>query len=88
MTSCRVRYPFAELQFALADGYVNRSLVVACAAAFWERAQGCGLKLWGASAFKGASEPDAVWVPLGEHAGNHVSWMERARLTPLQARDW
>ena len=40
-------------------------------------------RVWGASAYKGASEPDAVWVPLARHIQNHIMWLERHRRTPL-----
>jgi hexosaminidase len=50
----------------------------------WPRFERAGLKIWGASAFKGASQPDALWVPTARHVANHESWVRRARRTALQ----
>ena len=36
-------------------------------------------KVWGATAFKGAAEPDAVWTPLHQRFANHLSWLEKAQ---------
>mmetsp|Transcript_56765 Transcript_56765/g.179459 ORF Transcript_56765/g.179459 Transcript_56765/m.179459 type:complete len:389 (+) Transcript_56765:81-1247(+) len=38
-------------------------------------------RVWGASAYKGASEPDAVWVPLARHIQNHIMWLDRHQQT-------
>lgn len=51
----------------------------------WSRLRDSGLRVWGASAFKGASVPRAVWVPTWRHIANHASWMvEVASMVPLQ----
>jgi len=51
---------------ALADvvvwSYVP-SIDDALAPKLWDRLQSAGVSVWGASAFKGASLPDADWVP-------------------------
>ncbi|CAE7618424.1 HEXD, partial [Symbiodinium sp. KB8] len=53
-------------------------------AGMWSRFREAGLRVWGASAFKGASQPDAVWVPAARHVTNHQSWVARASQTSLQ----
>lgn len=50
----------------------------------WDRLGSAGLKVWGASAWRGASQPDAIWTPADRHAANHCSWVRRARRTKLQ----
>ena len=37
-------------------------------------------KVWGATAFKGAAEPDAVWTPLHQRLANHYSWLDKSQL--------
>lgn len=50
----------------------------------WERLQAAGMNLYGASAFKGASLPDACWVPIARHIANHQSWLRRSEYTKLE----
>lgn len=50
----------------------------------WSAFQRAGLKVWGASAWRGASQPDAVWTPTALHVSNHVQWHSLARSHPLQ----
>ena len=54
-----------EVEAALPDG-------------LWQRLTAAGVDVWGASAFKGASEPNAVWVPVVKHLSNHNSWLRIA----------
>lgn len=49
----------------------------------WQRLEAAGMRLWGASAYKGASRPDALWVPLSRHVANHESWLERTSKTQI-----
>lgn len=56
----------------------------ALASGLWDRLAAAGVDVWGASAFKGASLPDADWVPEVRHVSNHESWVRRARLTRLK----
>ena len=56
----------------------------AVGAAVWDRLQAARFNIWGASAFKGASSPTAVWTPMPLHYSNHTSWVRRASITPLQ----
>ena len=44
-----------------------------------QRFAAAGIELWGASAYKGASDPGAVWVPVAHHVTNHEAWLEVAR---------
>ena len=44
-------------------------------------------RVWGATAFKGAAEPDAVWTPLHQRFANHLSWLEKAVLLKERARN-
>ena len=43
-------------------------------------------RVWGATAFKGAAEPDAVWVPVHQRLANHISWLQKACLLKERSR--
>lgn len=49
----------------------------------WRRLKAASIPVWGASAFKGASQPDALWVPTVHHLANHTSWLEVAQEIPM-----
>jgi hypothetical protein len=50
----------------------------------WIGASEAGLALWGASAYKGATKPDALCPPLYHHVHNTQSWIARRREYRLQ----
>ena len=52
----------------------------------WDKLYQAFPRVWGATAFKGAAEPDAVWTPLHQRFANHLSWMEKAVLLKEQSR--
>jgi hypothetical protein len=45
----------------------------------WGRLHASGLNVWGASAFRGASLPDALWTPTPVHVTNHLQWHQKLR---------
>lgn len=49
----------------------------------WDRLMAAGVSCWGASAYKGASEPDGVWTPMVHHLANHQSWIAASRRVKL-----
>jgi hexosaminidase len=50
----------------------------------WRRYAEAGLALWGASAFKGACGPDAIWPDFQNRIRNHASWVQRGEKTALE----
>lgn len=44
----------------------------------WDTLYASFPRVWGATAFKGAAEPDAVWTPLHQRYANHLSWLQKA----------
>ena len=79
--------PVAELAEVVVWSY---GVVVEDAApdSLWARLEDAGFTIWGASSYKGASSPDASWVPLGRHVANHESWVKRKRKSKLKVRSY
>lgn len=50
----------------------------------WRAYRRAGVRLWGASAFKGSGGEDIIWPWTEERTRNHEGWARRAAKTPLQ----
>jgi len=63
----------------------NYSTVTSVTSEEWMGLSSAFPRVWGASAFKGASEPDAVWPPMKHHMMNHMAWLDRCETTEMHA---